>query len=219
MVREMRADIGILCALREHLSYLLSVSTPLSKTDDVWLVERDGQQWALAHQGRTSALSYQNAQRLIDAFLPATLLSFGPAALVGSSGRLGSWYMATRCAALRERAAIRSELIGCRIPASTLWTEAALLISAPNFVTNHAVVDGVAQRPLTGVSLLDMTGYGVSRACAEADVPWMHFRWTTDRAGDTAVAQFAWNVRDLAKRGHEVLRILQETRDESCIAV
>lgn len=210
MVCEMRADVGILCALREHMSYLLSVSTPLCRRGDFSLVEYSGQTWAIGHQGRTDGLSCHNAWRLIETFSPSVLYTFGPSASLTPTNQLGVWHAATRCVVLTEDLAFESELVAASPPGSTLWGEARLMISARAFIANAAVVRQLVQRRGDAVTLLDMTGHGVARVSAEVNVPWLHFRWTTDRAGDTAVSQFVWNVRDLAKRGHEVLRILQE---------
>lgn len=216
MAVAMKAEIGILCALREHVSYLLSVSTPLVRRDGCWLVERNGRLLALAHQGRTDALSYENAARLIRLHDPQVMFTFGPAALVAGHSRIGQWHEIVRCAALGCDSTWSSALAATD---SGRCAPADLLVSAERFVANAGRVERIARRAGAQITLLDMTGCGVARACAEAGVAWKHFRWTTDRAGDTAVPQFVWNVRGLAKRGHEVLQILEEVLDESCVAV
>ena len=220
-----KADIGILCALREHVSWLLAQSTPLVERDGCWLTEYDGSHWAVALQGRTLPLSYHSAQRVLRHFQPSRLYSFGPSASVGRECGLGRWYEATRCCRLRAGTAdgipsLEEELIS---PADNAPPErlprARQLVSADDFVANAALVERLGWRFGGGVVLLDMTGHGVARACREAGVSWRQFRWTTDRAGDTAVTQFTWNVRALAKRGAEVLKLIEEVACERYAAV
>jgi len=222
----MRADVGILCALREHLSFLTSITTPLVNCDGSQLVGYQGTVLGIALQGRTSALSYHNARNLVRQFQPALICTFGPAAAVTEDAALGQWYEATRCAWL-DQDGCRLPLRGggppiCRMPAPAHGVgpqHADLLVSAESFVADTAGTQRLAERHRDAVTLLDMTGYGVSQACADVGLPWSHFRWTTDRASDTAVSQFTRNVRTLAKRGNEVVRILEEVLSESSIVV
>jgi hypothetical protein len=215
----MKAEIGILCALREHVSHLLSVSSPLLEVHGCWLVENRGTFLAIGRQGRTGALSYQNARTLIERFSPKVMYTFGPAALVNPRGVLGRWYAASSCASLQRSGSANlcfsKRLESCPgNPAPFGYALADLLMCSEGFVANAPLVKQLAGQLGEAVTLLDMTAYGVSKACNEAGIPWKHFRWTTDYAGDTAVSQFVWNVRDLARRGNEVWQILEEERNE-----
>jgi hypothetical protein len=219
----MRADVAILCALHEHHSLLLRISTSLVQHQSCSLVEYHGQLWALALQGRTGSISYANTCNLIRAFSPNCAFTFGPAALVSAEGEPGTWYTTQRCAGLTtlsdfDLPKVSGELVSTgekTIP--TMCKEAHLLVSADNFVADTRFVESLAERQGRALTLLDMGGYGVSRACTGAGVAWRHFRWVTDRAGDTAVNQFSRNVRDLAKRGDDVVHLLQEVCHEYCV--
>lgn len=215
----MKADVGILCALREHLSYLLSVSTPVAQRDQCWLTEYQGIYLAVGLQGRICDLSHENTRNLIQAFQPEAVYSFGPAAVINEYGPLGEWFEVTRCVHF-DQPSFPSELRCARtVTAHRNWQIAGLLVSAARFVADTACIQRLAEQRAEFLTLLDMTGYGVSLACEQAGIPWKHFRWTTDRARDTAVSQFGWNIRTLAKRGSEVVRILEEVLHESSIVV
>jgi hypothetical protein len=219
----LRADLAILCALHEHLALLRGISTPLIQYGSCSLVEYEGQLWGLALQGRTSSISYENTRSLFRAFGPAPTYTFGPAALISGKHSTRTWFTTRCCARLtmgsgNQPPEITAALNCAATPLRSIrCQEAELLISAENFIANGRLINALAQCGGHGTALLDMGGHGVSRASAEAGVAWRHFRWTTDRAADTAVSQFSWNVRDLARRGNEVLELLREVTNESCV--
>lgn len=217
----MRSNTGILCALQSHMSLLRGISTPLTVSRSCSLVEYNGQRWALARQGRTSSISYENAWNLIRAFKPDSIVTFGPAAIVGEERNHKCWFQAQHCA----HAVLRSgdtflkivDDVTCPHESdadSYTCKPAHILVSVDDFIADIRLTQLLARHYDHKTTLLDMGGYGVSRACDEAGVPWKHFRWATDYAGDTAVNQFSRNVRELGKRGSEVIHLLEEVRHE-----
>ena len=222
---QVKAEVGILCALRGHLSYLLGISTPVVRLGDCWLVEHGDQLWALSMQGKTNALSHESARRMLDTFSPGLVLTFGPAALIVGDHPLETWFSAKHCARLSVAANTESIALVDQLTSpvqsagSGSCMEAELLVSAESFIANTPLIERLRREQLYSTVLLDMAGHGVARACVDARVAWRHFRWASDRANDTAVACFSWNVRTLAKRGEEVAQLIEEaTHEYSVIA-
>jgi hypothetical protein len=159
---------------------------------------------------------------LIRSFAPPVVYTFGPAAAIGQQAKTGIWFTTGRSARLlrvdhSDQPAVADELACMTLVLdSTVCKEAQLLVSSDSFVADSQLIHALATQLLGACVLLDMGGHGVARACCEAGVAWRHFRWTTDRAGDTAISQFSWNVRDLARRGGEVQHLLEEVCHEPC---